>query len=113
MGIAILATVIVTASTARAIDCQGNGIGAIGALLAKRVEMTQTLVAILHSFCRLAVNLVGFATYLDPESHLQGTENYLGDDIGTTASTHLFTGAPASTAPACGKPISPVACLCR
>jgi NAD(P) transhydrogenase subunit beta len=46
----------------------------IGAVLAVRVQMTSMpqLVAILHSFVGLAAVLVGFATYLDPESHLTG-----------------------------------------
>ena len=42
--------------------------GAIGAVLARRVEMTgmPELVAILHSFVGLAAVLVGFASYLSP-----------------------------------------------
>ena len=44
--------------------------GAIGATLARRVEMTgmPELVAILHSFVGLAAVLVGFASYLSPEA---------------------------------------------
>lgn len=43
---------------------------AIGAVLARRVEMTgmPELVAILHSFVGLAATLVGFASYLSPET---------------------------------------------
>jgi NAD(P) transhydrogenase subunit beta len=60
--------------------------------------MTQMpeLVAILHSFVGLAAVLVGFASYLDPESHLTGTEKsiheveiYLGVLIGAVT----FTGS--------------------
>src|SRR4051812_8968441 len=42
---------------------------AIGALLARRVQMTAMpqLVAILHSFVGLAAVLVAFATYLGPQ----------------------------------------------
>jgi NAD(P) transhydrogenase subunit beta len=44
--------------------------GAVGALLARRVEMTgmPELVAILHSFVGLAAVMVGVSTYLDPRS---------------------------------------------
>jgi NAD(P) transhydrogenase subunit beta len=44
--------------------------GSIGAVLARRVEMTgmPELVAILHSFVGLAAVLVGFASYLSPHS---------------------------------------------
>ena len=43
---------------------------AIGILVARRVEMTSMpqLVAILHSFVGLAAVLVGFGSYLDPET---------------------------------------------
>jgi H+-translocating NAD(P) transhydrogenase subunit beta len=72
--------------------------GAIGALLAARVEMTSMpqLVAILHSFVGLAAVLVGFATFLDPDHHLEGAaavihdiEIYLGIFIGALT----FTGS--------------------
>ncbi len=44
--------------------------GAVGAVLAKRVEMTgmPELVAILHSFVGLAAVLVGISSYLEPHS---------------------------------------------
>jgi len=74
-------------------------IGAVvGTFVASRVQMTQMpeLVAILHSFEGLAAVLVGFASYLDPESHLAGTEKtiheveiYLGVLIGAVT----FTGS--------------------
>jgi NAD(P) transhydrogenase subunit beta len=74
-------------------------IGAVaGIFVASRVQMTQMpeLVAILHSFVGLAAVLVGFASYLDPESHLAGVEKtiheveiYLGVLIGAVT----FTGS--------------------
>ncbi len=72
--------------------------GLIGAFIASRVEMTQMpeLVAILHSFVGLAAVLVGIASYLDPTSHLEGTEKtiheveiFLGIFIGAIT----FTGS--------------------
>ena len=67
--------------------------GAIGLVLAKRVQMTEMpeLVAILHSLVGLAAVLVGFANFMDPErlSHYHGieltihdVETYLGILIG-------------------------------
>jgi NAD(P) transhydrogenase subunit beta len=74
-------------------------IGAIiGVFVASRVQMTQMpeLVAILHSFVGLAAVLIGFASYLDPTSHLEGVEKtiheveiYLGVLIGAVT----FTGS--------------------
>lgn len=71
----------------------------IGIMLARKVEMTAMpqLVAILHSFVGLAAVLVGFGSYLDPETHaLQGaahiihlTEVYIGVFIGAVT----FTGS--------------------
>ncbi|MCC6369652.1 MAG: Re/Si-specific NAD(P)(+) transhydrogenase subunit beta [Bacteroidia bacterium] len=72
---------------------------AIGLMLARKVEMTAMpqLVAILHSFVGLAAVLVGFGSYLDPETQsLQGaahtihlTEVYIGIFIGAIT----FTGS--------------------
>jgi len=55
----------------------------IGAVLAKRVEMTSMpeLVAILHSFVGLAAVLVGMATFLDPSHDLMEGTNRLIHDI--------------------------------
>jgi NAD(P) transhydrogenase subunit beta len=71
----------------------------IGIVLARKVEMTSMpqLVAILHSFVGLAAVLVGFGSYLDPQSHkLPPTEHiihlvevYLGIFIGAIT----FTGS--------------------
>jgi NAD(P) transhydrogenase subunit beta len=72
--------------------------GAIGAVLAARVQMTQMpeLVAILHSFVGMAAVLVGFASYFDPSVHFEGAEKtihnveiYLGILIGAIT----FTGS--------------------
>ncbi|MEW6432020.1 MAG: NAD(P)(+) transhydrogenase (Re/Si-specific) subunit beta [Myxococcota bacterium] len=51
--------------------------GAIGATLARRVEMTgmPELVAMLHSFVGLAAVLVGFSSYLNPPPGLVGIEH--------------------------------------
>jgi len=99
MAIAILATIFGenVSSYAWLIIMMLIG-GGIGAFLANRVEMTQMpeLVAILHSFVGLAAVLVGFASYLDPDSHLEGAagtihnvEIYLGILIGALT----FTGS--------------------
>ncbi len=72
--------------------------GGIGAVLAKRVEMTQMpeLVAILHSFVGMAAVLVGFATYLDPDSNYLGTERTIHDVeiyLGILIGALTFTGS--------------------
>ncbi len=71
----------------------------IGAVLAKRVEMTSMpeLVAILHSFVGLAAVLVGMATFLDP-SHdlLEGTNRLIHDIeilLGVFIGGVTFTGS--------------------
>jgi proton-translocating NAD(P)+ transhydrogenase subunit beta len=64
--------------------------GAIGLILAKRVQMTEMpeLVAILHSLVGLAAVLVGFANFLGPVHHtgveltIHDIETYLGILIG-------------------------------
>jgi NAD(P) transhydrogenase subunit beta len=54
--------------------------GAVGAVLARRVEMTgmPELVAILHSFVGLAAVLVGISSYLAPRSGTHGAEQASG-----------------------------------
>ncbi len=72
--------------------------GAIGVVLAKRVEMTSMpqLVAILHSFVGLAAVLIGFSSFIAPAHVLTGAEHtihmievYLGVLIGAVT----FTGS--------------------
>jgi NAD(P) transhydrogenase subunit beta len=55
--------------------------GAIGVILARRVQMTQMpeLVAILHSLVGLAAVAVGFATFMDPDAHFEGVEKTIHD----------------------------------
>ena len=100
MAIAILATLgaagVTDYVTIIAAMVVGGGIGAV---LAKRVQMTQMpeLVAMLHSFVGMAAVLVGYANYLDPThtyaSHaaevIHEVEIYLGVLIGAVT----FTGS--------------------
>ncbi|HEB97342.1 MAG TPA: Re/Si-specific NAD(P)(+) transhydrogenase subunit beta [Sedimenticola thiotaurini] len=99
MTIAILATVLGAQVTGYAtiLVCMGLG-GAIGMVLAKRVEMTQMpeLVAILHSFVGLAAVLVGYASYLDPEAAFQGVERTIHEIeifVGVLIGAVTFTGS--------------------
>ena len=99
MALAILATVIGDGVSNYGVLLITIGIGgAIGAYLARRVEMTQMpeLVAILHSFVGLAAVLVGFATYLDPDSNYVGTERTIHDVeiyLGILIGALTFTGS--------------------
>ncbi len=92
MTIALLATVlgVVTAHYTMLFVALLVG-GSVGIVLARRVQMTQMpeLVAILHSLVGLAAVAVGFASFMDPTSHLVGVEltihdieTYLGILIG-------------------------------
>jgi NAD(P) transhydrogenase subunit beta len=92
MTIALLATVlgVVTAHYTILFVALLVG-GSVGIVLARRVQMTQMpeLVAILHSLVGLAAVAVGFASFMDPTSHLVGVEltihdieTYLGILIG-------------------------------
>ena len=72
--------------------------GAIGAVLAKRVEMTSMpeLVAVLHSFVGMAAVLVGIASYLDPNMHFEGAEKTIHDVevvLGVFIGAVTFTGS--------------------
>ncbi len=72
--------------------------GAIGLVLAKRVEMTAMpqLVAILHSFVGLAAVLIGFASYLDTTHVLSGSErtvHYIEIYLGVLIGAVTFTGS--------------------
>ena len=99
MAIALVATALsnqVTGYTTLAAAIVPGAI--IGSILAARVAMTSMpeLVAILHSFVGLAAVLVGFASYLQPESGLVGAEAtiheieiYVGIFIGAVT----FTGS--------------------
>src|SRR5690606_38595176 len=92
MGIALLATIlgVVTDNYGILVGALVVG-GALGLLLARRVQMTQMpeLVAILHSLVGLAAVLVGFANFMDPavqhvgvEKTIHDVETYLGILIG-------------------------------
>ena len=82
MTIALLATIlgVVTRNYELLLGALVIG-GAIGLLLARRVEMTQMpeLVAILHSLVGLAAVFVGFATFMDPDAHFEGVEKTIHD----------------------------------
>ncbi|MDX2052403.1 MAG: NAD(P)(+) transhydrogenase (Re/Si-specific) subunit beta [Polyangiaceae bacterium] len=70
----------------------------IGAVLASRVGMTSMpqLVAVLHSFVGAAAVLVGLASYLDPNSHLQGVEAVIHEVeifVGVFVGAVTFTGS--------------------
>ncbi len=82
MGIALLATVfgIVTAHYEVLIAAIVIG-GAIGLLMARKVQMTQMpeLVAILHSLVGMAAVLVGFANSLDPAVVFTGVDLTIHD----------------------------------
>ncbi|MFK8082910.1 MAG: Re/Si-specific NAD(P)(+) transhydrogenase subunit beta [Granulosicoccus sp.] len=99
MAIAVIATILNSEVNAYGVLLVTIGVGgAIGAYLARRVEMTQMpeLVAILHSFVGLAAVLVGFATYLDPESNYVGTERTIHDVeiyLGILIGALTFTGS--------------------
>jgi H+-translocating NAD(P) transhydrogenase subunit beta len=75
--------------------------GAIGATLARRVEMTgmPELVAILHSFVGLAAVLVGFASYLSPGAGAfdhpgaERTVHLVEVGIGIAVGALTFTGS--------------------
>ncbi|MFK8076319.1 MAG: Re/Si-specific NAD(P)(+) transhydrogenase subunit beta [Granulosicoccus sp.] len=99
MAIAVLATIIGDGVQNYGVLLVMVGIGgAIGAYLARRVEMTEMpeLVAILHSFVGLAAVLVGFASYLTPEAHHVGTERTIHDVeiyLGILIGALTFTGS--------------------
>jgi NAD(P) transhydrogenase subunit beta len=92
MSIALLATVFGVVTDHYEVLVGGLVIGGIiGLMLARRVRMTEMpeLVAILHSLVGLAAVLVGFANFMDPQTHFTGVEltihdieTYLGILIG-------------------------------
>jgi len=72
--------------------------GGVGAYFASKVEMTAMpeLVALLHSFVGLAAVLVGFSTYVDPDSHFIGVERTIHDIeiyLGILIGGVTFTGS--------------------
>lgn len=99
MFIAISATILGSQVTSYGVIFSTMIVGVlIGMYVAQKIEMTgmPQLVAMLHSFVGLAAVLIGFASYLDPTSHLLGVEKtiheveiYLGVFIGAVT----FTGS--------------------
>ena len=88
--------------------------GLLGAFIAIRVEMTQMpeLVAGFHSFVGAAAVMVGFASYLDPNAHFEGTEKiihevevYLGVFIGVITFTGSVIAFGKLSAMISGKPL--------
>ncbi len=82
MAIALLATLFGIVSDNYVLLFVGVIIGgAIGLMLAKKVQMTQMpeLVAILHSLVGLAAVLVGFANFMDHSIMLSGVEKTIHD----------------------------------
>ncbi len=82
MSIALLATVLGVVTDHHLLLVLGLIVGgAIGIILARRVQMTQMpeLVAILHSLVGLAAVLVGFANFMDSEVHFEGVEQTIHD----------------------------------
>tara|TARA_R110002096_G_scaffold154_2_gene707 strand:+ start:19363 stop:20757 length:1395 start_codon:yes stop_codon:yes gene_type:complete len=89
--------------------------GAIGVILARRVQMTQMpeLVAILHSLVGLAAVAVGFASFLDPNKHFVGIEMTIHDIeiyVGILIGAVTFSGSVIAfgklSARISGKPLS-------
>jgi H+-translocating NAD(P) transhydrogenase subunit beta len=82
MSIALLATLFGVVTDNYGLLIGGLIIGgALGWLLARRVQMTQMpeLVAILHSLVGLAAVLVGYANFIDPTTELVGAERTIHD----------------------------------
>jgi NAD(P) transhydrogenase subunit beta len=99
MSIALLATMlgVVTENYGLLLGALVVG-GAIGFMLARRVQMTQMpeLVAILHSLVGLAAVLVGFANFMDPNVPFTGVELVIHDIetyIGVLIGAVTFSGS--------------------
>jgi len=78
-------------------SCLAAG-GVIGAVVARRVGMTQMpeLVAILHSFVGLAAVLVGLSSYLEPGAEITGVEaliHHVEIWVGVAVGAITFTGS--------------------
>ena len=99
MVIAIVATIGGLQTGNFAVLLPGMIVGAlIGVFVASKVEMTQMpqLVAVLHSFVGLAAVLVGFASFLDPGAHFEGTEKTIHEVeifLGVFIGAITFTGS--------------------
>jgi NAD(P) transhydrogenase subunit beta len=106
MAIVVTAVALATASqrtaaplptTSLAILGGSLAVGAtIGALLAARVAMTAMpeLVAVLHSFVGAAAVLVGIASYLDRDAHVEGGAAHLIEIfVGVFVGAVTFTGS--------------------
>ena len=116
MTIALLATVfgVVTQNYVELMAALVIG-GAIGLLLAKRVQMTEMpeLVAILHSLVGLAAVMVGFANFMDPSVHFEGVEltihdieTYLGILIGAVTFSGSIIAFGKLSGKISGKPLT-------
>ena len=99
MLIALLATLlgVVTQNYAILMTALVVG-GAVGIVLAQRVQMTQMpeLVAILHSLVGLAAVFVGFANFMDETVHFEGVEQTIHDIetyIGILIGAVTFSGS--------------------
>lgn len=99
MTIALLATIIgiVTGNYVYLFGAMIVG-GAVGLVLARKVEMTQMpeLVAILHSLVGLAAVLVGYGTFLDPSAEFSGVEQTIHDVeifLGVLIGAMTFSGS--------------------
>ena len=82
MGIAVVATILGPRVTAAGVPYIVGALvvgGAIGLIAAKKVQMTQMpeLVALMHSLVGLAACLVGFASYVDTSTKLEGAEKVI------------------------------------
>jgi NAD(P) transhydrogenase subunit beta len=115
MTIALLATIlgVVTAHYGLLVGALLVG-GAIGLVLARRVQMTQMpeLVAILHSLVGLAAVLVGFANFLGPigdlvgaEATIHAAETYVGILIGAVTFSGSVIAFGKLSAKIGGKPL--------
>lgn len=99
MGLAIIATILSNRVESYVLLILMMVVGgSIGAVLAKRVEMTAMpeLVAVLHSFVGMAAVLVGIASYLDPTTHFSGAEKTIHEVeivLGVFIGAVTFTGS--------------------
>ncbi|MEM5449367.1 NAD(P)(+) transhydrogenase (Re/Si-specific) subunit beta [Paraburkholderia sp. BR14263] len=99
MVIAVLATLLVTGGAGLQIALIAALVGGgMGAMLARRVEMTQMpqLVAVLHSFVGLAATLIAFANFLSPKAPMSGVERAIHDTeiyVGAFIGTVTFSGS--------------------